>query len=183
MKCLFIIDLQNDFRQIITKSMIENIRKVVMSCKQNKIPIFWIYSIYDPKCKMIKFDDRLDGTHSGKQRPMCVDGTSGAGFINDITDLIDDNDIIFKKTYYSAFKNTNLKDKLNEMNIDDIIVCGVTANTCVLATSKYASEYGMNVTMLTDCVSSFSDEKTQEGIEIFSKFANCKISTSITFSF
>lgn len=86
-------------------------------------------------------DQRLDwvieGTHLGK-RPCCQEGTSGAQFASWVTALIDPDDLIVTKTYYSAFKESELQARLAQKGVRRIYLAGLLSNMCVLATALYA---------------------------------------------
>jgi nicotinamidase-related amidase len=180
MSALFVVDLQNDFREIITNEIINHIRNVVNFYRTKEIPIFWIYSIYEDnsnKPEIKRIGNKLESTHIGKSK-MCIDGTNGANFIEEISNIIRHDDYIIKKKWYSAFKETNVLEILSKNGITNIILCGVTANTCVLATATHASNAGLSVMLLSDCVNSFNKGNNLFGITEFKKLKGGIIITS-----
>ena len=49
-----------------------------------------------------------------------------------------EGEIVLDKTRYSAFYGTNLEERLRELGVDTVIVCGVTTNICVESTVRDA---------------------------------------------
>lgn len=178
---ILIIDLQNDFSNVITETLINNVNKLVLSMRENNIPIYWICSRYNnDNWKLLPAELKNDfsfatltqRTHIGK-KIICREGTLGAEFIDPIKNIINnETDIIIEKQWYSAFKNTNLEELLIEQHINTLIICGVTLNNCVLATSKNASDLGFNVILVSDAVGAASNNRFNEAILNFNKFSN-----------
>jgi len=79
----------------------------------------------------------IEGTHIGK-RPCCQAGTLAAEFPPWVQDLVDPEDSMLIKTYYSAFKASQLRATLEEREIKNIYFAGLLSNMCVLATALYA---------------------------------------------
>ena len=52
---------------------------------------------------------------------------------------------IIEKQYNSAFKNTELKEYLNEKNINTIILAGIQTEYCIDTMCKVAFEYGFKL--------------------------------------
>jgi|WetSurMetagenome_2_1015567.scaffolds.fasta_scaffold810714_1 nicotinamidase-related amidase len=56
--------------------------------------------------------------------------------------IVEDSDIRIIKTHSSAFIDTELAEKLNSLDVDTIILSGIAAEYCVLATYHGAFHYG-----------------------------------------
>ncbi|MCY1188441.1 Isochorismatase family protein [compost metagenome] len=52
--------------------------------------------------------------------------------------------------YPSSFKNTLLKEVLEKLDIDEIIMTGMKTEYCIDTTVRAASEYGYKVTLISD---------------------------------
>lgn len=87
-----------------------------------------------------------------------------------------DKDVFCVKHYYSAFKNTMLKNILDENNITHLNVAGVTIKTCVYNTILDAVNLKYNTCLIRDCTLAKSDARYVEYLDKISKI--CKITTS-----
>ena len=57
---------------------------------------------------------------------------------------------IIQKIYRSSFEETDLKDVLEELNVEHLIVTGAQTNYCVRHTIHAAIERGLDVTLVED---------------------------------
>ena len=64
----------------------------------------------------------------------------------------------------SGFANTDLDMQLKKLGLTKLILCGMTANTCLESTMRYAIELGYEVTMVSDATAAFSEEGMQAAI-------------------
>ena len=88
--------------------------------------------------------------------PHCVEGTVEAEVIPELARY--QGEVIPKK-HYSAFFNTSLEEKLNQLKPEKLIVCGIYTDICILHTVADARNRGYRVEVPVDSVAS-SDEKT-----------------------
>ena len=58
---------------------------------------------------------------------------------------------IVGKTGFNAFGGTSLYEILEERGIKNVVLLGVVTSICIDSTGRAASEYGYNVTILSDC--------------------------------
>ncbi|KAK6600112.1 isochorismatase hydrolase [Botrytis cinerea] len=73
----------------------------------------------------------------------------------------------------SSFSNTDLDYQLKQRDITHLIFAGLTANTCMESTARYAYELGYHVTMLTDATAGFTTVAKDAATSlIWSLFAN-----------
>jgi nicotinamidase-related amidase len=79
----------------------------------------------------------IEETHTGK-RPCCQEGTYGAELVSWSDALRHPDDTILYKTYFSAFKGSNLEEILMERGVKELYFGGLLSNMCVLATSLSA---------------------------------------------
>ena len=66
-----------------------------------------------------------------------------------------DKDLILDKTEHSCFVNTNLQNYLKEKNINNLIICGVTTQCCVLSTYRHSLDLGMDSLLIEDCCGAY----------------------------
>ena len=187
---VILIDLQNEF--LLPKGMygygcvpsnhlLKNVTNLVHHCNKNKIPVFWIKSVYGTlskeeieECKKKEF---LDRCHIGK-RSCCKENSRMAEFFDPVKSLIQKqySHHIVEKKYYNSFCNTSLKKELDSLKITDLLIGGVVTNVCVHATSIGADKLGYNVTILEDCCGATSTKRHSTAINEMKKF--CTIDTS-----
>jgi nicotinamidase-related amidase len=76
-------------------------------------------------------------------------------------------DIIVKQHWgQCGFANTDLNFQLRQRGIEEIIVAGLVANTCVEATARCGAELGYHVTLVRDATAAFSSEAMHAAHEI-----------------
>lgn len=66
----------------------------------------------------------------------------------------------------SGFANTDLDLQLKRHGIQQLIVMGLIAHTCVEATVRFAAELGYEVTMVKDATASYSDAEMHAALDI-----------------
>ncbi len=66
----------------------------------------------------------------------------------------------------SGFANTDLDLQLKKHGIEELIVIGLIAHTCVEATVRYAAELGYEVTVVKDATASYSDDHMHAALEV-----------------
>ena len=69
-----------------------------------------------------------------------------------------ENETIFNKYYNSIFKETKLKEYLDWKNITDVTFAGMQAEFCIDTSVKVGFEYGYNITIVEDAISTFDNE-------------------------
>ncbi|MDH9161082.1 cysteine hydrolase family protein [Staphylococcus succinus] len=66
-----------------------------------------------------------------------------------------DGETIINKQLPNSFVNTDLQEKLQEKNIDHVVVVGMMTHMCIDATVRAAADLGYGVTLIEDaCASS-----------------------------
>ncbi len=87
--------------------------------------------------------------------PHCIRGTEEPEVIPELQEFVDE---IIPKRRYSAFFETNLERRLEELNPDKIIVVGDCTNICVLYTVNDARSRDYAVEVPADCVATFDSD-------------------------
>lgn len=132
---LLVIDMQNglfngDPKPHNVKLVLSNILSLIEYCRLNDRPIIFIRHVGE------------------KGTPLDPNGPN--------TQLIKDlpfnphKDTVIEKMYPSSFKNTVLKEVLEKLDIDEIIITGMKTEYCIDTTVRAASEYGYKVTLISD---------------------------------
>lgn len=150
MAAVLVIDVQREFfspegimgqRYIKTQPLLSNIDILIQNSRSNNYPVYWIRSEYNCNVKSEY------PSHTGK--PCCVAESELSKFIPEIESLIEPQDKIITKHYYSAFMGTGLDQLIPHRRL---LVVGVTANNCVKHTAKSAYDLGYDVTLIKNCI-------------------------------
>lgn len=73
-----------------------------------------------------------------------------------ISDLSpEQGELVIDKSKSSAFTDTTLLDELNARSIENVVITGFTANECLDATARHASEFGFKTYVVSDASASF----------------------------
>jgi nicotinamidase-related amidase len=91
-------------------------------------------------------------------------GTWGAEFHPDFAPAEGEVVVTPHKTF-DALHGTDLGTQLRQRDVDHLIICGLTTNTCVDSTGRDAVEQGFDVTFVSDAVATFTMEMHRATIE------------------
>ena len=79
----------------------------------------------------------------------------------------------------SGFANTDLDLQLKKHGIQQIIVIGLIAHTCIEATVRFAAELGYGVTMVKDATADYSNEMMHAALDInIPNYASAVVTTA-----
>jgi nicotinamidase-related amidase len=92
-------------------------------------------------------------------------GTPGAAFHPDFAPADGEVVVTVHKTF-DAFHGTDLDIQLRQRDIDQLILCGLTTNTCVDSTGRDAVEKGYGVTFVSDAVGTFTRDMQRATVEL-----------------
>ena len=84
----------------------------------------------------------------------CVKGTAEPEVIPELAGYLTGDNLI-PKNRYSGFFNTDLSRRLERLRPDQVIVCGVCTDICVLYTTADARNRDYAVAVPADCVATF----------------------------
>ena len=104
--------------------------------------------------------------------PHCIKGTEEVEIIPELANYPGQR---LKKTRYSAFFGTDLDERLKELSPDNLIVCGVCTDICVLHTVADARNRDYPVKVYTDCVASFDQEAHNFALKHMEKILGAKL--------
>jgi nicotinamidase-related amidase len=150
---LFIIDMQNDFvregaplKVNDAGLIIGKIRSVLDEFRRNRLPVFHVIRVH-----------RRDGSDVERFRndlfrnmPFAVEGTKGAGIINELEPR--ENEYLIRKTRMSAFMYTDLDLVLRNLGVDTIFITGIQTPNCIRTTVFDACALNYRVILVEDAV-------------------------------
>jgi len=106
--------------------------------------------------------------------PHCIEGTAEAEVIPELARYKGE---VIPKRRFSAFADTPLEKKLNEVKPEKLIVCGVCTDICVLHTVADARNRDYQVEVPANCVASFDEKSHHFALEHMAKVLGAKVTT------
>ena len=146
--CLVVVDVQGKLAQLMHEkdSLFKNIEILIKTAKLLDIPIIWCQQCPDVL---------------GPTIPQIAELLAGIEPIN--------------KASFSCRGEENFNKKLNSLNAQQIILCGIETHICVYQTAIDLHDNGKEVTVIADAVSSRTLENKHVGLE---KIKNAGIDVS-----
>lgn len=130
--------------------IIEHIKKLLITCRNRKVPVIYIQ-------------------HDGGNGDELEHGSTGWTIYEKIAPLTGEK--VFEKKYNSAFRQTGLRNYLDEIGVKSIILCGMQTEYCLDVTCKIAFEYGYQVTIPRLTTTTF-DNAFSSGKDLSEYFEN-----------
>ncbi len=106
--------------------------------------------------------------------PHCIKGTPEAEVIPELCSY--PGELILKQRY-SAFYNTYLAERLEELKPDKLIICGVCTDICVLHTVADARNRNCEVEVPVDCVAAMNEKSHRFALEHMETILGARISS------
>ncbi len=86
-----------------------------------------------------------------------VPETEGVRIHSLVTPL--ENEVVISKHFPNSFRETNLLEKLNEADVNHLIILGMMSHMCVESTTRAAFDLGFTVTVAEDACTTTSLER------------------------
>uniref|UniRef100_Q3AU79 Hydrolase, isochorismatase family n=1 Tax=Chlorobium chlorochromatii (strain CaD3) TaxID=340177 RepID=Q3AU79_CHLCH len=87
--------------------------------------------------------------------------------------------VVVEKSSFSCCGSQEFMRQLRALNRNDILIAGMETHVCVYQTAIELIDFGYNVHLLTDCVSSRSEENRELGIRCIEKAGASLTSTEM----
>lgn len=101
--------------------------EIITAATESKVPVFFTTVVYDNEQQASVFRQRLPALNILQRGSHWVD-------IHEKFSAYANHDNTIEKHYPSAFFSTNLASKLEALNVDSLIITGLTTSGCVRAT-------------------------------------------------
>ncbi|PWJ45078.1 cysteine hydrolase family protein [Sediminitomix flava] len=79
-----------------------------------------------------------------------------------------DGEVVIGKNVNSAFIGTDLKERLDAVNIETLVIVGLTTNHCISTTTRMAGNLGYETFLIADATATF-DRKGIDGMDYSSE--------------
>ncbi len=106
--------------------------------------------------------------------PHCIKGTHETEVISELREYVKEENII-RKNRYSGFFNTDLENRLREMDPEKVIICGICTDICVMYTASDARNRDYLVEVPASCVASFDQQAHQGALEHLRSILGAKV--------
>lgn len=152
-----VIDVQNDFCAeggwfdkagsdlTLIHEAVDRLAGFIDVARTVGIPPIFIRAIYDEIYLSSPMLERHARTGLGIDH--CQSGTWGAEFFRVAPR---DDELVFTKHRYSAFKDTELNALLRAQRVENLVMAGITSNVCVESTARDAYMLDYHVVFLSD---------------------------------
>ena len=104
----------------------------------------------------------------------CVKGTEEPDVIEELAGFVTQDNVV-PKNRYSGFFNTDLAQRLESLNPDKVIICGVCTDICVLHTTSDARNRDYPVEVPSDCVATFDPGAHEWALGHLQKILGAKV--------
>ncbi len=133
------------------RDMMPNLHRLLAEARKQKVPVIFIQTFHEEAT-----DSEAWATRSaGKSAAVCRTGSWGAEFFEVQPEQ---GEFIVNKHRYSAFVNTRLDSVLRTLQIDTLVVTGVSTNVCVESTARDGFMLDYHIVLLKDACASYSRE-------------------------
>ena len=156
---LLVIDMQHDFMDldagcynIGAEHTVAPTMAVINAMRAASLPIIWTMEAHRPN----GIDKGLENHPDCAFAPHTVEGTRGIEIVEELAP--GPTDLVLSKRRYNCFLGTELELLLKNLNIDTLVVAGVSSDVCVHWTVGEAFQRDYHVRVLEDCVAGTSYE-------------------------
>ncbi|TVY21211.1 DNA oxidative demethylase [Lachnellula arida] len=112
----------------------------------------------------------------GQTPRVAIQSTLGSNFTNAVRLAVDcDKDLIFTKSFYSAFRDGTLVQILRAQFVTEIFLVGCLTNISVFATAMDAAQYGYAITIVEDGLGYRSKARHDEALRKLTEATGCDI--------
>ena len=130
-----------------SREIIPRLKSLLVRETQQGSPVLFISDHHDPD----DLEFQVFPVH-------CVKGTEEPDVIPELQEFVTGSGAgsnIVPKNRYSGFFNTDLAQRLEDLNPEKVIICGVCTDICVMHTASDARNRDYAVEVPADCVATF----------------------------
>ena len=144
-----------------SRKIIPNVQRLLRDMQAEGAAIIYLADTHDPDDKEFQMFP-----------PHCVKGTEEPEVIPELSDY---PGVVIPKRRYSGFFDTDLEDKLAEIQPEEVVVVGVCTDICVMHTVADLRNRDYPVVVYADCVASFDKEAHAFALKHIEKVLGAKV--------
>lgn len=160
---LLVIDMQNVFAPMV-KTSTPQVETLVDLFKSSSRPVIFTQHGHTKEELTPPFTNQLVRKW-GVEGSIAI-GTSDWQLIPSMKELAGDIEAVAKNTY-DAFINTNLARRLENLNVERVVVCGVMTDCCCDTTARSAFNRGYETWLVADACGSANKRQHEAGLSGF----------------
>lgn len=156
-RALVLIDLQEDFLRAPglrekRSAVVRAVQRWVDWARDHDMPVVEVLTVLPRDKAAWALNMRED------DQPVVLEGTAGA---EPLTELDPRPDVTVVKRRDDAFHGTDLLQRLRELDVDEIVLAGVSTEACIAVTAAAAYAHDLRVWIAEDAVAS-ADEQAHD---------------------
>lgn len=134
-KALILIDIQNiyftegKYQLFCPEEAAKKAAMVLHYCREHELPVIHIKHLFD----QAGYQESVNYLREFHQYVAPVE-----------------DEVVIEKQYPSSFLNTNLKETLEALQVQELIIAGMMSHMCIDTTVRAAMNYGYRVTVIED---------------------------------
>ncbi|TVY31957.1 Peroxyureidoacrylate/ureidoacrylate amidohydrolase [Lachnellula occidentalis] len=191
---IVLIDPYNDFlhpsgqlhpllaASLAAKNTLAHLQTLVSTARAQSLPIYYGLHQQTHPGFLAGWKHASPLQESQKASVAFEEGSWGVEVFGGLEPDVGGGDVVVSKHWSSSsFQNTDLDYQLRQRDITNLVFGGLTANTCLESTARYAYELkfgwgnkslpvfesrGYHVTMLSDCTAGFTKKATDAATEL-----------------
>lgn len=157
-KALLVIDVQNYFMNSLTRDLPRKIKRHIEKNKDSYQLIVFTHFVNTPKASVYRFLDWKK----------CVNSPD-TDIVKELQPILPYG-VTIPKDVLSVLKAPQIKKLLNEKKINELYLCGIDTDCCVLATAYDAFDQGYRVHLLkTLCMTATGKNLHDAAVSMFKK--------------
>lgn len=149
---LIVVDVQKDFwiPEVSGSSpdFPANVSHVLTVCRAAGVPVLHVRTAFDPSQQ--NFPDKFQQTHD--ELRLCDPGTTGHEPLPCAVAMR--NERVFEKANFDPFSLDDFRQAVAETGAENVFICGLYTDVCVLSTAMSAFNSGYRVTVIEDSCAS-----------------------------
>jgi len=144
--------------------LVEKIGSILTTARKHRFKVVYAPHHYTTKDDYLNWKFLAPSHQGTKSNKVFEKGSWGAEFHLDLVPK--EGDLIAQNHWTaSGFANTDLDFILRMHGIENIVIMGMRANTCIDSTARYGVELGYHVTLIKDGIGAFSHEEIRATVE------------------
>jgi len=156
-----------------------HLKEVVAAARANQIPIYYGLHQQQKPGFIAGWKHATEMQKSQNEHKAFEEGSWGVEIYEGLEPDLENGDVVVSKHWSSSsFQNTDLDYQLRQRDIQNLVLVGLVANTCLESTARYAYELGYHVTLLTDATAGFSTAQKDAATDLIWPLFAHEVTTS-----